>query len=40
VSGPRLAVGIAVLAAAVTGLFVVYAMSGADLCVWCRVLGR
>ena len=36
----RLAVSIAIVATATAVLFVAYAVSGADLCVWCSVLGR
>lgn len=39
-SGPCLALRIAFVAVVVVGIFVVYAVSGADLCVWCSVLGR
>ena len=31
---------IAVVTVAVTGIFIAYALSGADLCLWCRVVGR
>jgi hypothetical protein len=40
VSAPRLALGVAVAAVAITALFVIYALSGADLCAWCGALGR
>jgi hypothetical protein len=39
-SGPSLALGIAFVAVAIAGFFVVYAVSGADLCMWCGALGR
>ena len=39
-SAPRLALGVALVAVALTALFVIYAVSGADLCVWCGALGR
>jgi hypothetical protein len=39
-TGSGLALRIAVVAVAIAGLFVVYAVSGADLCIWCDALGR
>lgn len=39
-SGPSLALRIAFVAVAIAGLFVAYAVSGADLCMWCGALGR
>ena len=39
-SGPDLALGLALVAVAIAALFVIYAVSGADLCVWCSALGR
>lgn len=39
-SAPRLALGVAIVAVAITALFVIYALSGADLCAWCGPLGR
>lgn len=36
----RLAVYIATVTAATAVLFVAYAVAGADLCVWCPILGR
>lgn len=34
-----LALYLAVAVAALSGLFVAYALSGADVCLWCGVLG-
>lgn len=39
-SAPRLALGVAMVAVVITALFVIYALSGADLCAWCGALGR
>ena len=36
----KLALGLALVTLAVAALFVAYASSGADLCVWCRAAGR
>jgi hypothetical protein len=36
----KLALGIALVTLAVAVVFVAYAASGADLCVWCRATGR
>ena len=37
---PRIALYIAVATVAVAVLFVAYALSGADLCVWCSARGQ
>jgi hypothetical protein len=37
-SQASLAIAVAALAGALA--FVLYALSGADLCLWCRALGR
>ena len=39
-SEQRLAVYLVIVAALTAVLFVAHAVSGADLCVWCPVLGR
>ena len=39
-SEQRLAVSLVIVAALTAALFVAYAVLGADLCVWCPVLGR
>jgi hypothetical protein len=36
----RVALGIAGAAVAALLVFVAYALSGADLCLWCPLLGR
>jgi hypothetical protein len=37
---PSIALYIAVTTVAIAVLFVVYALSGADLCVWCSTRGK
>jgi hypothetical protein len=39
VSTSGLAFGVALLAVAAATLFVMYALSGGDLCAWCAILG-